>query len=75
MKTDSSKICFGLSEKLDRDSLVTFLALAGRKEFATTLAMRMSSEEILKFTDNFMELLRLHLTKEEYHELFLNEKE
>ncbi|SDO46204.1 hypothetical protein [Desulforhopalus singaporensis] len=73
MKVDGAKICFGLTEELDRDSLVIFLQLAGRQELAQTLAARMSSEEIINFVDSFMDLLRQHLTEQEYHTLFLNE--
>lgn len=74
MKTDSSKICFGLTEELDQDSLVSFLALAGREKFAETFAKRLSSSEIIELTDHFMKLLRRHLSEQEYHELFLNDK-
>jgi len=74
MKLDASKICFGLSEDLDRDSLEIFLQLGGRPQFTSTFAKRLSSKEIIDFTDHFMKLLRNHLSEKEYHELFLNDQ-
>lgn len=73
-KPDPSKICFGLSEDIDKESFAIFLQLAGRKEFADILAGRCSSEEILKTVDQFMILLKTHLNEQEYHELFLGDK-
>ena len=74
MNPDPSKICFGLSEELDRSSFIHFLRLSGEKQFAETFAQRLSSEEILNLSDQFMALLRKHLTESEYHELFLQDK-
>ena len=66
-------MCFGLSDDLDRKSLVCFLHMAGREEFAATLAGRLSPEEIHEYVDNFMSLLRRHLNENEYHSLFLQD--
>ncbi|MGW8193067.1 MAG: cytoplasmic protein [Desulforhopalus sp.] len=74
MKPDPSKICFGLTEDLDRRSLSIFLNLAGDAKFADLFSQRLSSEEILGLTDQFMALIRKHLTEEEYHSLFLQDK-
>lgn len=73
MKLDPSKICFGLSEDIDRQSLATFLKLGGQEEFAKLFAERLSSEEIIQFVDHFMKLLRKHLNESEYHRLFLGD--
>jgi len=75
MKPDPSSICFGLTEELDRQSLAGFLKLCGQDDFVKAFAPRLSSEEILNFTDHVMELLRKHLSEEEYHRLFLGDKE
>lgn len=64
-------MCFGLTEELDRQSFICFLQLAGHREFAQTLAQRVSSEEIITFVDSFTNLLRQYLSEEEYHSLFL----
>jgi len=73
IKPDPSKICFGLSEDLDRQSLVTFLQLGGSEEFSKLFADRLSSEEIIKLVDHFMGLLRNHLSENEYHRIFLGD--
>ena len=70
---DTSKICFGLSEEIDKESFALFLQLAGRKELADILAGRCSTSEILNIVDQFMALLKTHLNREEYHSLFLGE--
>jgi hypothetical protein len=71
MNIEPDKMCFGLTEDLDRQSFATFLQLSGRKEFAELFAMRLSSEEITQFVDACFELLKKHLSKGEYHRLFL----
>jgi hypothetical protein len=73
MKIDASKIYFGLTEELDRQSFAAFLQLGGREEFAKLLASRLTSEEIIRFVDHFMDLLRRHLSENEYHGLFLGD--
>jgi hypothetical protein len=73
MKPDPSKICFGLTEDLDRQSLATFLKLGGQEEFTKLFASRLSSEEIIQLVDHFMDLLRKHLNESEYHRIFLGD--
>jgi hypothetical protein len=71
MSLEPDKMCFGLTEELDRQSLSTFLQLSGRPEFTEIFAKRLSSAEIIQFVDTFFELLKKHLSKNEYHQLFL----
>ena len=73
MKPDASKICFGLTDEIDRQSLATFLKLGGQEEFSKLFAEKLSSEEIIQFVDHFMNLLRKHLSEDEYHRLFLGD--
>lgn len=73
-KPNPAKICFGLTEDLDRQSLAAFLQLSGQEEFAKSFAARLASEEIIGLVDHFMNLLRKHLNEEEYHRLFLGDK-
>ena len=68
-----SQICFGLNQDLDRLSFSCFLQLAGRKEFADLLAERLSSAEIEIFVDSFTGILRTHVSKKEYHKIFLQD--
>lgn len=74
MKPDPSKICFGLSEELDRSSIAHFLRLSGEQQFVDVFCKRLSSEEILNLSDQFMVLIRKHLSEEEYHSLFLQDE-
>ncbi len=71
MNLDPGKMCFGLSEDLDRQSFSTFLRLCGQKELAELLAGRLSGEEILQIVDAFFLLFKKHLNKDEYHRYFL----
>jgi hypothetical protein len=75
MTIQPDQICFGLSEQLDKESFSCFLQLAGNKEFADVLAARLTSEEIGDFVSQFMALLRRYLSEEEYHRLFLQDKD
>lgn len=74
MTTDPSHICFGLSTDLDQSSLSIFLQLAGKPEFTKLLANRLDSQEITGLVDNFMELIRKHLSEDEYHTVFLGDQ-
>lgn len=71
MNLDPSKMCFGLTEEIDRQSFLTFLRLCGRQELAQILAERMTSQEIIEVVDSFFDLLKKHLNKNEYHQYFL----
>ena len=70
---DPAAICFGLSTELDRSSCAAYLQLLGREPLASTLAERMDSAEIEQLVDFCTALLRRHLSKQEYHRLFLQE--
>ncbi len=73
MKPDATKICFGLDLELDRQSLAVFLQLAGDRKFTELFSSRLSSNEILKYVDDFTGLLKKHLKEEEYHNIFLQD--
>jgi hypothetical protein len=71
--TDPAAICFGLDIDLDRRSCAAYLRLLGREPLASTLAERMDSTEIEQLVDMCTSLLRRHLSKQEYHRLFLHD--
>ncbi|MDR3088815.1 MAG: hypothetical protein LBU39_03245 [Desulfobulbaceae bacterium] len=73
MDISPDSMCFGLDHALDVRSLITYLRLFGRREFASLLAARMSSEEIIALTDQLTGLMKRHLSEDEYHRHFLNE--
>lgn len=71
MNIEPDKMCFGLTEELDRQSFCTLLQLCGQPEFAKIFAERLSVSEINQFVDSVFDLLKKHLDKNEYHQLFL----
>jgi len=73
VRPDPGTICFGLSTELDQQSLAAYLQLLGNTELSTTLAARLSSEEIEELIDLIASLMRTHLSKKEYHHLFLGQ--
>ena len=73
LKIQPDQICFGLSSELDKQSFSCFLQLAGKPEFADVLSERLSSQEIDSCVNLIMDLLRRHLSEDEYHRLFLGD--
>lgn len=73
MERDPGNICFGLSAELDATSLAVYLQLLGRKECAELLYERLSREEIEVLVDMITGLMQKHLSKQEYHRVFLLE--
>jgi hypothetical protein len=65
---------FGLDRSTDEQSLVTFLRLFSQDRLLGTLAPRMREEEIHQVVDLLTEIMRNHLSGEEYHKLFLGEE-
>jgi hypothetical protein len=64
-------IVFGLNRAQDERSLADFLRLISREELLTTLVPRMTDDEIRRVVQLLTEVMRNHLTGEEYHSLFL----
>jgi hypothetical protein len=67
----SEQICFGLDRPLDEQSLVAFMKILSTPDLLHVLVPRMEDEEILAVVDFFTGLMKKHLSKEEYHRLFL----
>ncbi len=74
MTIQPDQICFGLTSELDKESFSCFLQLAGNRQFADVLAGRSTSEEIDEVVTALMNLIRRHLSEDEYHRLFLQDK-
>lgn len=66
-------ICFGLDRKTDETSLHTFLQLFANEPLLKALIPRLSDKEINAAVDFLTQLMNKHLTKNEYHELFLDD--
>ncbi len=71
---DPGAICFGLSLEQDQQSCAAYLQLLGRFEMAQTLCSRLSQEEIDQLIGLISGLMRNHLTRYEYHTLFLGDE-
>lgn len=67
-------ICFGLNRQTDETSLGLFLKKIGEDQMLHTLVPRLEDAEITTILDLFSGLMKKHLTKQEYHQLFLTEK-
>ncbi len=65
---------FGLNRETDEQSLAAFLEHFAEKQLTEVLIPRMSDHEIDQTLEQLMQLLRKHLSDEEYHKLFLNEE-
>ena len=67
-------VAFGLSREIDEASLVVYLQKFSDDRLMETVRGRLSDEEIRHTTEWISDLLRKHLSHEEYHRLFLVEK-
>lgn len=70
---DAATIMFGLTPERDRESCSTYLQILGRRDLAQTLSARLSPEEIEQLVELTSSLMRRHLSKQEYHRLFLGD--
>ncbi len=79
MTTDNdpnpTEICFGLDRATDERSLAAFLRLFSHNRLCERLIPRLSDEEILELVDRLTGLMRRHLREDEYHQLFLGDKD
>ncbi len=64
---------FGMNRATDEQSLVTFLQQFSSDALTAALVPRMSEDEIHQVVDLLTAIMRNHLSKQEYHRLFLNE--
>jgi len=67
-------VAFGLSREVDEASLIVYLQKFSDDRAMEVLRNRLSDEEIREVHDRITDLLKKHLTHEEYHRFFLHEK-
>ncbi len=72
-KPDVGDILFGLNRREDERSLAAFLRIMSEERMAATLIPRLSDAEIAQMVDLFFTLMHKHLSRKEYHTLFLGE--
>ena len=67
-------VAFGLSREVDEASLVVYLQKFSDDRLMEVLRNRLSDEDIREVHDRIIDLLKKHLTHEEYHRLFLKQE-
>jgi hypothetical protein len=75
VETYKGPVAFGLSRDIDEASLVVYLQKFSDDRLMEVIRGRLSDEEIRQSIDWVTDLLRKHLSHEEYHRFFLGEKE
>lgn len=65
---------FGLNRTTDVQSLIAFLRQFGDDRLTQALVPRMSEDEIHQVLDLLTQIMRNHLSSDEYHRLFLGEE-
>jgi len=72
-KYKPGQICFGLNRETDERSLRMFLKKMAEEAVLDTILPRLTDEEFAQLIDYINKILHIHLSKEEYHRLFLEE--
>jgi hypothetical protein len=67
------EICFGLDRATDENSLRVFIEKFANPVLLEQLMPRLSDSEIHTTVDSLTALLRRHLSRKEYHQLFLRD--
>jgi len=70
----SQAICFGLNRTMDEQSLKAFIQRFSRDSVLSALVPRLEDREITELLDTLSDLMRKHLSEQEYHRLFLSER-
>ncbi|MDH3359317.1 MAG: hypothetical protein OEL55_00460 [Desulfobulbaceae bacterium] len=70
---EAASVCFGLNRELDEQSLAVFLQRATSDDLLAVLLPRLEDKEVSAVVDFVSGLMHKHLSKQEYHQLFLND--
>jgi len=73
VETYEGPVAFGLDRETDEASLMVFLQKFSDDDLLVVLTQRLSLEEIHRLVNFLTELMKRHLSEEEYHRLFLKE--
>ena len=74
VETYGGPVAFGLTRDIDEAFLIVTLQKFSDDRLLEALRGRLSEDEIRRTVDWIMALLRAHLSKEEYHRLFLRDE-
>jgi hypothetical protein len=75
VETYAGPVALGMTRSIDEASLIVYLQKFSDDRLLEVLRGRLTDDEILKTVDWIVGLLQAHLSKEEYHRLFLREEE
>lgn len=67
-------IAFGLDRENDELAVKAYLQMFSDDACSSAMVSRMSQDELMALFDMISDLLRSHLSEEEYHNLFLKEE-
>ena len=67
-------IAFGLDRKNDELAVKAYLQMFSDDDCSSVMTSRMSQEELTTLFDMISDLMRRHLSEQEYHNLFLKEE-
>ena len=73
VETYEGLVGYGLDRETDENTVICYLQKFSDDRFMATMTKRMTDEELLELFELINRLLRKHLTKSEYHALFLKE--
>ena len=73
-ESNDDDMVFGFDRETDERSLRSFIRRIAGQEMLDELLPRFSSQEIDSVVDLFTGLMKKHLTKKEYHHLFLGDE-
>ena len=74
VETYRGPVAIGLSREIDEASCIVYLQTFSSDQLMEVLRGRLPDEEIRHITEWVSDLLRKHLSHEEYHRLFLGEE-
>jgi TorA maturation chaperone TorD len=66
-------VAFGFSREVDEQSLMIYLQKFSDDDVVKALVPRLSDDEITQLFELMSQLMRNHLTDDEYHKLFLKD--
>lgn len=73
-RVSAGSICFGLNREIDEASLKALCVRFSREDLLAALLPRLSDDELLELADSLFSPMKKHLSKQEYHTLFLDEQ-
>ena len=74
VETYKGLVGFGLNRETDENTIIYYLQKFSDDQLMQVLKSRIQDHELAALFDILSELLRKHLTEDEYHRLFLKEE-